>query len=196
MSMNFDELRSLVRHRRVGFVRDLKSEVTALDDGSILVLTRLLDEHHDIATIMLVNNELCITEFAAHMERMPYPVCRETEAAYDKLKGLYVFKRGVTKDIRAAVERTCGCTHITELVEAGLRALFAGLYNVRRQGDLSKVINREESRQLNILRPVLGDTCRSFRRQDADDAVVQVALDKIRQAGYDTERLDPHRSVS
>lgn len=194
--MTFEELRSRVRHQRVGFVRDLKSEVTALDDGGILVMTRLLDEHHDIATIMLINSELCIEEFAAHMERMPYPVCRETEGAYEKLKGIYVFKRGVTKDIRAAVERTSGCTHITELIEAGLRALFAGLYNVRRQGDLSKVINREESRQLNILRPVLGDTCRSFRRQDADATIVHVALSKIREAGFDTEKLDPHRSVS
>lgn len=194
--MNYEQLRELARHRRVSFVRDLKSEVTALDDGGILVVTRLLDEHHDIATIMLINSELCIAEFAAHMERMPYPVCRETERAYDKLKGLYIFKRGITKEIRSAVDRTEGCTHVTELIEASLRALFAGLYNVRRQGDLGKVISREESRQLNILRPVLGDTCRSFRRADADERIVHIALDKIRAAGFDTDKLDPHRSVS
>lgn len=195
-SRSFGELRELARHRRVSFVRDIHSEVTALADGRVLVVTRLLDEYHDMSTAMLVDAGMTILDFGAVMERMPYPVCPEAERAYDGIIGLSVFQRGILRAIRERVERTSGCTHLTELIEASIRALFAGLYNIRREHDLHQFLDMEEIRQLNLTRPVLGDTCRSFRRADQDDARIDVALDKLRRAGLDPEELDPHRSTS
>lgn len=195
-SRSFGELRELARHRRVSFVRDVHSEVTALADGRVLVVTRLLDEYHDMSTAMLVDQGMTILDFGAVMERMPYPVCPEAERAYDGIIGLSVFQRGILRAIRERVERTSGCTHLTELIEASIRALFAGLYNIRREHDLHQFLDIEEIRQLNLTRPVLGDTCRAFRRADQDEAMLDVALDKLRRAGLDPDELDPHRSSS
>lgn len=190
----FDSLRREAQLSRVAFVRDIKSEVTALENNRVMVLTRLLDEWHDISCVLVVDESLHITDVAARMDRMPHDMCAEAEVAYDNLVGLYIFQRGIIKEIRERVERTEGCTHITEVVEASLRALFAGLYKVRSKADLSNVLDKEDRRQLNILRPVLADTCRSFRKADADQDRVFLALEKIRNAGYDPETLDPHRS--
>ena len=190
----FAELKERARFVRSNFVRDIKSEVIALNDGEILVITRLLDEHHDMSVALLVDENLTIQDFGVRMERIPYPVCFDAEEAYSGLKGLFVFQRGIIKEIRARVERTAGCTHVSELIEASLRALFAGLYSVRRKVDLSEFLEREELRQLNIGRPFLVDTCRAFRKSDRDKGLVVVALKKIRGAGYDPETLDPMRS--
>ncbi len=191
--MNFEEIRQLGQYQRVNFVRDIKSEITALEDGRIVVVSRLLDEHHDISAALLLDNSLVITECAARMERMPHSMCVETVEEYENVKGIYVFQRGVIREIRSRIERTTGCTHITEILEASLRALFAGMYNIRKKDDLVKVLSKEEKRQLNILRPVLVDTCRSFRKSDQDMEVVGQALQKIKDAGYDPAKLDPHR---
>lgn len=191
----FDYLKNLGRHTRVAFVRDIKSEVSALDDGRILVITRLLDEHHDMSVALVVDKDLVIQEIACKMERMPYPVCPEAERAYDGIKGLMVFQRGIIREIRSRVERTEGCTHFTELIEASLRALFAGLYSIRGEKRLADILSYEERRQINLRRPVLADTCRSFRKRDADEVKFDVALDKIRAAGMDPQLLDPHRGI-
>lgn len=193
-STRFDELRALAAHKRVGFQRDIFSEITDLGDESIMVYTRLLDEYHDLSTVMVVGGDLIISDFEVRMDRMPYELCPESFSAYQSLVGLYVFQRGVLREMKSRVERTAGCTHITELLEASLRALFAGLYNVRREVDLSKILTKDELRQLNILRPVLADTCRSFRKSDANEEMVFVALEKIKAAGHDPQKLDPHRS--
>lgn len=184
-----------VRHARSNFVREIKSEVIALDNDEVLVVTRLLDEHHDISLSLLVAAGLIIAEIGARMDRIPYPVCAQTMAAYQSLRGLFVFQRGIIREIRGRVERTAGCTHSTELVEASLRALFAGMYSVRRKVDLSKIIGLEELRQMNIQRPFLVDTCRAFRQADLSQEILAEADIKIRAAGYDPVRLDPLDSL-
>lgn len=191
----YEKLKAQARFVRSNFVRDIKSEVIALNDGEILVLTRLLDEHHDMTVAMLIDENLTIQDFGVRMERIPYPVCFDAEEAYEELKGLFVFQRGIIKEIRKRVDRTAGCTHISELIEASLRALFAGLYSVRRKVDLSKILSREEFRQLNIGRPFLVDTCRAFRKIDEEQEQILIAADKIRAAGYDPDTLDPMRST-
>lgn len=191
----FDELKARARHTRHNFVRDIRSEVTSLDNNQILIVTRLLDEYHDLSVAMVLDAELCIAEIACKAERMPYPTCEESEGAYDSLIGLNVYQRGILREIRSRVEREAGCTHFTELIEASLRALFAGLYNVRRSVDIENLITIEQRRQLNIRRPMLAGTCRSFRKSDRNDGEFEVAIERIREAGYDPAELDPHGSL-
>ncbi len=191
----FDILKARSRHQRVKFIRDIKSEVARLDNDEIMVITRLLDEHHDMSVVMLVGADLVIHDIACKMERMPYPVCPETESAYEGIKGLMIFQRGIIREIRARVKRTAGCTHFTELIEASLRALFAGLYSVKRDEELAAVITNEQKRQMNLRRPVLTDSCRSFRGADRNDDIYDVAVDKIRELGRDPEKMDPLRGI-
>lgn len=182
---SFAELRALARHRNVDFVRDIHSEVTALPDDEVLVVTRLVDEYHDMSVALLLDRDLVIRDFGAEMARIPYPVCAEAGRAYDGIIGLYIFQRGILREIRQRVERTAGCTHYTELLEASIRALFAGLYNIRDGLDVGEHLDLEERRQLNILRPMLGDTCRSFRRSDTDRERVDVALERLEKLGVE-----------
>lgn len=182
---SFAELRSLVRHRSVDFVRDIHSEVTGLPDDEVLVVTRLVDEYHDMSVAMLLDRDLVIRDFGTEMERIPYPVCAEAGRAYDDIIGLFIFQRDILREIRSRVERTAGCTHFTELIEASIRAVFAGLYNIRKGLDIGKHLGLEERRQFNILHPMLGDTCRSFRRSDGDRAVVDVAFERLDKLGVE-----------
>jgi hypothetical protein len=174
----FEGLRALARHHRQSFGRHISCEVYRTDEG-ILAITRMHDDFHDMELALLVDFEQ-LTILAAHarMERIPFGTCFEAIPALTSLEGLCIFQPGVLKEARARMPREAGCTHLGEMFESTLRALFAHIASHGRVR-LRDHLSLEERRQLNIAHKTLRGTCRTFRASDEDPQILEQARERV-----------------
>jgi len=182
---SFESLRALSRHQRQSFGRALSCEVYKTDAG-IVAITRMHDDFHDMELALLVDaGTLTILAARARMERIPFSTCFEAVPALTALEGLAIFQRGVLKEMHRRIPRELGCTHLGEMFESTLRALFAHVASDSRV-QLRDHLDLEERRQVNIANPALRGTCRTFRAVDEDPRVLEQAEAKIRGLRLET----------
>jgi hypothetical protein len=181
---SFESLRAMTRHTSQVFGRSITCEIYRPEEG-ILAITRMHDDFHDIELALLVDvSTLNITTARARMDRIPFGTCFEAIPALHGLEGLHIFQPGVLKEAHRRIPRELGCTHLGEMFESTLRALFAHVASYQRNR-LKDVLTREERRQLNILNPSLRGSCRTFRAADQDPETVKRAQDKLHQLMID-----------
>lgn len=179
----FDRLVEEVRLVPRCFCREIESSVYHSGEDH-LVLTRLNDEFHDMFLAMKIGPDRVIREIEARMDRIPYLTCDGAISQLACLKGVFVFERGILRKIRTMVPRGLGCTHLMELIESSLRALFAVIESEMHRDERNGAgLTKEEARNLNLLEPVLADTCLSFNTRTADPAVLESARQKLDALG-------------
>lgn len=177
MGRTFKELREMALHNRQAFGREVNCETYRVG-GKVLAITRMHDDFHDMRLAILVNENFSIEDIAVEMERIPYMLCLDVPPRYDALKGLNIFQKGVLKEARTRIDRNEGCTHIMEMLENTFRSLFVSISSYRGK-ELTKKLEREESRQLGVQNPNLRNTCWSFNENTADQKALDEALKKL-----------------
>jgi len=181
--MDFRELTALAKHQTQTFGRIVKCETYALSDG-VLAISRMHDDFHDISLAMLFDRSYTVVDLAVNMERIPFPQCEVIPPiSVKKIVGLALYEKGVMRKVKERIPRREGCTHIYEIIESTLRAVFVGSYNVigaKFEGALD--LDLEEERQYWMSTPILKDTCYSFSTETENGDVLSVALEKIVEA--------------
>jgi hypothetical protein len=178
--MDYNRLVSLSNYRKQYFGRGVFAEIYFSDEG-ILVLTRMHDDYHDIGLAMLVDEQTsALKSIDACFNRIPYPVCEQTRNELNSLKGMKLNEKGVLREIKKRIDRKRGCTHLFEMLEASLRALFVA----RNSKDVvfPPTLTREEVRQLRIDHPSLVNTCLAFNEQGRDEKILSAAKKKLKEA--------------
>ena len=178
----FSRLVSLAHHHKQVFGRAVTCEVYTPDEG-FLAITRMHDDFHDLSIALLIDaKSLVILSIEGSMGRIPYPECHAAESTLQTLVGLNVSQKGVLKEVRNRISRSAGCTHFGEMIESSFRSFFAAWYTYQdehKQTKKRELLTLEERRQLNINNPLLGDSCVSFQRRDADPLLLDRARAKL-----------------
>ncbi len=181
--MDFKELTSLAKHQKQTFGRIVKCETYSLSDG-VLAISQMHDDFHDISLAVLFDRSYRVVDLAVNMDRIPFPQCEVLPPiSVKKIVGLALYEKGVMKKVKERISRREGCTHIFEIIESTLRAVFVGSYNVigaKFEGALD--LDLEEERQYSMSTPILKDTCYSFSTETVNDEVLSEALGKIEEA--------------
>lgn len=179
-----DTLISLARHNKQTFGRQVSTEVYRPTSSQILAVVKMHDDYHDMRLAILVEaSSLTIEAIGAKMDRIPYPICEHALKTLERLKGLCIFKRGILKDIKGLIPRAYGCTHLGELIEAGLRSLFAEIEPSMFKEALEKVsaLSLEEQRHLFMQHETLKNTCVAFN-PDTQDPQIAASTAKAMQS--------------
>jgi hypothetical protein len=182
--MEYEAIKGRAKHHKQVFGRIVNCEMYQLEEGSILALSRMHDDFHDISLSILLSESYRIEEIAGKMDRIPYPCC-ETKPLemLHVLKGIGVLERGGLKKVKERIPRNMGCTHIYEMIESTFRAVFVGSYSVHgRKWDEVLDLDMEEKRQLGIQSPVLADTCYTFNLQSSDPVALERARLRVEEA--------------
>jgi hypothetical protein len=137
--VTYSEIVDLARHRKQKFGRSVSVEVYKADHD-IVAITRLHDDYHDMGLAFLIDGRsLVLKGLDGRMDRIPYSVCEQGLSTLRSLVGTPLFQRGILKVFRARVPRDKACTHMTEMIESSLRALFAAM-GARMEGQRSAAI--------------------------------------------------------
>lgn len=177
MTNKFHQLLNLAKHNKQTFGREIKCETYRVE-GKILAITNMHDDFHDIRLALFVGENLTIQNLAISMERIPYMICENSTKTYDEVKGLYIFQKGILKEIRNKIKREEGCTHIFEMMESTLRALFAEVSSNMGERYRER-LELDEARQLGIQNPLLKNTCIAFDEKGKDEQILDKAITKL-----------------
>lgn len=172
---SFDSLIDLAKHHKQTFGRHVSAEIYRPIENQILAVVRMHDDYHDMRLAMLINGEsLTIEGIDARMDRIPYPICEQAIASLQSIKGVYIFKRGILKEIKTLIPRAFGCTHLGELIEAGLRSLFAEIEPsmLDKYKEQIASLTLEEKRHLFMRYETLKNTCVAFNTDTQDPKTV------------------------
>jgi hypothetical protein len=182
--MDYEAITALAKHHKQVFGRIVKCEMYKLENGKMLAVSRMHDDFHDMNLAILLDDKYRIEEIGGKMDRIPHPLCEAKPLEMlSSLKGIGVFERGVLKKVKERIPRNMGCTHIYEMIESTFRAVFVGLHRVRgRKWEEVLALDPEENRQLGIQSPILADTCYAFRRESADEEILERARKKVEEA--------------
>jgi hypothetical protein len=175
---SFDSLIDLARHHKQTFGRQVNAEIYRPTENQILAVVRMHDDYHDMRLAMLIGaKSLTIEGIDARMDRIPYPICEQAIASLESIKGLYIFKRGILKEIKTLIPRAYGCTHLGELIEAGLRSLFAEIEPSMLQEYKEQIssLSLEEKRHLFMRHETLQNTCVAFSTDNQDPNIASSA---------------------
>jgi len=176
--MNYKEVLNLVKHQQQLISRSVTVDIY-LVDKKVIVIAKMHDDYHDMRLATIFKKGIFkIVDIAVEMERTPYPICFDSTEIYKDLIGISAFEKGVLKKIRTIIKRKMGCTHITEMLESTLRALFASLESI--DGSIfKKGVNKEEHRQLVMHLPGMKNTCLAFNEDYYDENLLKSAREKL-----------------
>lgn len=154
-----------------GYVRedglyDIEARMTDTKGQRSQLLLKVLpagDALHDMWLTITVDASLVIRAACARTEAAPAPYCTEINEAYGKLVGIRIGE-GFTREVRARVGGTRGCTHLTELLGPMATVAFQTVMGTR-TGEGSSL-------------PLL-DTCHTWR---AEGEVVRIVRERANQA--------------
>jgi hypothetical protein len=128
-------LKHLIQNTKAIHTRDINLATHPLPDSKIIVHGVLKDRrtikifdvtgapvepgviHHMEVMLLIQSDPLMIEDAEADMIQVPMPQCRATLDTVGKLKGLKI-RSGFSKNIRAIMAGTKGCTHLCGLVTA------------------------------------------------------------------------------
>lgn len=166
--------RRLAHKRQIvctGYVRedglyDIEARMTDTKGQRSQLLLKVLpagDALHDMWLTITVDAGLVIRAACARTGAAPAPYCTEINEAYGKLVGIRIGE-GFTREVRARVGGTRGCTHLTELLGPMATVAFQTVMGTR-TGEGSSL-------------PLL-DTCHTWR---AEGEVVRIVRERTNQA--------------
>ncbi len=178
--MNYNEILNIIKHKQQVMSRNVTVDIY-LVDKKVITIAKMHDDYHDmkLATIFK-KGTYKIVDIDAQMERTPYPICWNSTEIYKDLIGISAFEKGVLKKIRTIISRRSACTHITEMLEATLRSLFASLESL--EGALfKKGLTPLEHQQVVMQLPGLKNSCLAFNEENLDEKLLKQGQDKLRE---------------
>jgi len=135
-----------------GILQDTKGyDITLLDRGNVPRGGFL----HHLTLTLVFDTSLTIIDTRTSMIDTPYRDCPGAELQYKALVGLQI-KKGWIDEVRKAIGRTTGCTHLTEMLPVLATAAMQTLRGQRLQNDPEYMAGSEERRGM------LG-SCHGFR---------------------------------
>lgn len=166
MTEKIKKLLEEARREKSVFERSMICSIVRVEDG-IFSISRLTDYFHDLTLALLIDPvKYIIIDALAEMNKVPYEICRETAAGVDNLKGIFIFHPAAAREVRRAIKRKEGCTHLFELIEFTLATLFTGGPRAGLNGPqivkIDKELKPEDQRRLQMTNPRLANTCRAF----------------------------------
>lgn len=170
MDKKAEKLMESAGGREEGFRRDLKCSVYPDEKGAVTV-SRLTDMYHELTLTMEIDSsDFTVSEIGVKMDKVPYPICRETAREIENLKGLPIFHPTVNREVRRRIKRFDGCTHLFELIEFTLQTLFSGGpaagLNGGQVAQTDRELHPEEHRRLQMTNHRLKNTCRAFKVEE------------------------------
>ena len=111
--------------------------------------------------------DLVIQDVAAQTDTAPTPWCTDANPAYAVLKGLKIGP-GFTRQVKALLGGTKGCTHLTELLGPLATTAMQTWFAVRRETGSMRALHEAEG---PLPRPHVVDTCQAYR---AEGQAIQV----------------------
>lgn len=138
-----------------GSMRDLSAE------GTDLYFKKLHagEAIHGMRITMTVDSELVIRHLRVHTEAAPTPYCAESNPGYHALQGLRIGP-GFTREARAIVGGTKGCTHLTELLGPLATTAMQTLFALRREAGGVRAIHAMPGK---LPKPSIAGTCQAYR---------------------------------
>jgi hypothetical protein len=194
MENGFENLIAQARHNRQKLGRSISTEIYR-PEGGLLAITKMHDDFHDLQLALKVDaGTLVLEDLAIRMERIPYKACVQAIPSFEKLKGVRLVERGITRSIRKLVGRPLGCTHIFEMLDICLSTIFAeaGLEAVH---PILEGLEIDERQQMAILNPFFTDTCVAFSRAALDPAISAAAQKKVQKNIEGGAPLDAFNSL-
>lgn len=163
--------RTLLHTRQVvctGFARSdgmLEIEAAMNDttaNGTDLYFKRLTagEVIHGMRLIVTLDADLVIQHVEALTDTAPTPWCADGNSAYAALKGLKVGP-GFTRQVKALVGGTKGCTHLTELLGPLATTAMQTWFAVRRETAM-KTLHEGDG---PIPMPHVVNTCQAYRAE-------------------------------
>jgi hypothetical protein len=174
--MTYEEILEEVKHSQQKMNRHVSVDIFTIDNNKkVVTICKMHDDYHDLElAIIFKKGSFKIEDIAPRMLRTPYSICLQATEPYKNLIGISAFERGVLKKVKEIVKRNIACTHITEMVEASFRALFASLENL--DGSLFDTgVSSEQHRQLVMSLPGMSNTCKAFNDDDFDKDLLESA---------------------
>ena len=114
---------------------------------------------HDMSIRVTLDNDLKIHAAEAHTDSSPFTICGEITGAFDQLNGL-VIGPGWRKAVGERLGKTCGCTHLNDML---IGPLAVTAYQTIRARDPERV--RHEDRvagKVQTQKPAVLDTCHAL----------------------------------
>jgi hypothetical protein len=164
--------RTLLHTRRVvcaGYARsdgtiEVEAEMKDITaNGTDLYFKRLSagEVIHGMRLVVTLDADLVIQHVKALTDTAPTPWCAEGNSAYAALKGLKVGS-GFTRQVKALVGGTKGCTHLTELLGPLATTAMQTWFAMRRQAVSLRALHEGDG---PIPKPHVVDTCRAYRAE-------------------------------
>lgn len=175
--------------RRLVHTREIVCTGYARDDGLYDIEGRMVDTKghhsnlllkevprggalHDMRLTITVDEQLVIRAAHAHLHAAPTPWCAQIETAYAGLVGLQIGK-GFTKDLKARLGGTRGCTHLSELLGPMATTAFQTIMGLK--SDPAHAARDAIGHTVALpLLPLL-DSCHAWR---ADGEVVRIVRER------------------
>ncbi|MFO0838451.1 MAG: AMP-binding protein [Phycisphaerae bacterium] len=147
---------------RLAAQRDFSVELYDSGPDNMMLIGTMLDAEHLVKlelNIYLPDEQ--ITRSRLEMIRSPFPVCREIEAAAERLVGLRI-ERGVTTEIAHRVGGRGGCSHVKEL--ASNIIYFAAAHLARRRTGVEGdgYLHRLPEERFALTKELLRDSCLAY----------------------------------
>lgn len=123
---------------------------------------------HGMRLTVTLDTELVIQDVVATMDDTPTPWCGDAPPAYAALKGLKIGP-GFTRQVKARVGGTQGCTHLTELLGPLATTAMQTWFALRRDNGGLRAQHASEG---PIARPHVVGTCQAYRADGPALAVI------------------------
>ncbi|MCD6554737.1 MAG: hypothetical protein DRI52_01430 [Chloroflexi bacterium] len=151
------------------YQRNINVSVHRMDDDQIMLWSTMLDLDHSIRVQLIIDAaNRQIVDASGEMLKVPFSICQQTLANLERLKGLTV-KRGIAKEVSAAVGRNTGCVHLVETVMSAVRLVFPFLVGYGSGlTDWQQLEQLTEEEQIQLGKLFLADTCLAYKT-DADE---------------------------
>ncbi len=161
--------------------RSITVELFDAGKDNAIVAGTMLDNEHLIkldVTIHLPDEQIVASNL--RMVRVPFPVCREVEAAAERLVGLRI-ERGVLNEIATRIGGRVGCSHIKELATSII--YFAASNLVRRRAGIDPkspdFMKKAPEERFVLTREVLRDTCLAYCQTTPQGLDEQIGIKRV-----------------
>jgi len=168
-------------HMKLTAQRNITTELFEAGPDHLVAVGTLLDNEHLIKLEMKIYlPDEQIVRGKLSMIRVPFPVCREVEAAAERLVGLRI-DRGVLHEITQRVGGKVGCSHIKELATSIVYFVASHLVNRRAGLDPTSVEFGQKSPDERFVRTkeLLQGSCLAYCQTTSQGLDEQIGIKRV-----------------
>ncbi|HVN71131.1 MAG TPA: DUF2889 domain-containing protein [Desulfomonilia bacterium] len=120
---------------------------------------------HDMVLRLLIDTaSMTIEDLEVELAVVPRAECTEVRESVSCLKGMRI-ERGFTKKMKSLLGGSRSCTHLRELLEAVVSAVFQGIFTILAEDDQSMRLLMKEPRMMEYFMNSALDSCHVWRKE-------------------------------